>query len=535
MPYADFAKNRIKVYGIRSFPEELCAAKSSATIYTFPMCGDILRRVMAEHSDLELTDKLVDELDKVFNYQTKLRTIASKEDASGDPRLYAFQRVGVEWLKEIDRGILADEPGMGKTAQSLQATQDKKKIIVVCTDIKMDDWCKEVEIWTSRPSVQLAGSRGDKEEILKHWVNGYLVMNYTTAATYSKLLKSDALIVDEAHHLRNKKTGHAAEIKKIARKAKTIFLLTATPIINFVDDIWTLLNILDPKRFSSYWSFAFRFCEVEKGYFGIKVGGLKESEIENLNNLLSAYCLRRPKTLLPGNPHRETYIIEYELPELHRELYDQMAETGKVTWQGKTYETNIRIAKDTRSRQLAIHPRLLFPEYEGPSKLDVLYEIARSRMMEANSRPIIAFTAFGELAEIATEELSSKGININRITGKQTKKRRADILKKFEEGRIDVLVVTHKTGGEGLNLVQADTVIYLDLTWHPSGNQQASERIDRPGQKADDIEIIIIHSVDTIEDHVADIVREKNKVTFKEIMKRKGRNDQWWNLKEVVQ
>ena len=83
-----------------------------------------------------------------------------------------------------------------------------------------------------------------------------------------------------------------------------------------------------------------------------------------------------------------------------------------------------------------------------------------------------------------------------------------------------MLLATHGTGGEGLNLIEADRVIFLDLAWHPAGNRHAQYRIIRPGQKAAQVEIIVIHSVDTIEDHISDIIRDKRKVTIEEIMSR---------------
>lgn len=534
MPYAELVKTRMVINGIRFFPEELCATKISATKYSFPVCGDILRRILLDHSDLEFAESLEKELDRIYDFQAECKEIASLEDTNGDERLFPFQRVGVKWLRKMVYAILADEPGMGKTCQSLKASEHLKKQIVVCSDIKMKDWSDETHTWTSRRATILTGSASEKERILESWEDGYLIMNYDSAMTYWHDLKGDCLIVDEAHHLRNKKTGLAKYVRKIARKVRSVFLLTATPVINFIDDIWTLLNLVDPKRFPSYWSFVFRFCEVEKGYFGIKVGGLRESEIGNLNAVLSAYCLQRPKSLMNG-PHRETYVIDYELTGLHKELYDQLDREGEVTWQGITYSPSIRIARDTRKRQLAIHPGVLFPDYEGPSKLDPLLELINIKTAESDYRPIIVFTSFAEVASIAVKELSSKGVNIDKITGKQTRSVNARTLKRFSEGAIDVLIVTHKTGGEGLNLIEADTVIYLDLTWHPSGNQQASERIDRPGQTAENIDIIMIHAVGTIEDHVSDIVREKNKISFKDIMKYRGGQKSWKELRESRQ
>jgi SNF2 family DNA or RNA helicase len=106
------------------------------------------------------------------------------------------------------------------------------------------------------------------------------------------------------------------------------------------------------------------------------------------------------------------------------------------------------------------------------------------------------------------------------MTGELNDKQRAQALAWFKSGEARVMVLTHGTGGEGLQLVEADRAVFLDLAWHPAGNVHAAKRINRHGQKSDKTEIIIIHSVKTVEDHVRDIISEKRPVTIGEILRR---------------
>ena len=63
-------------------------------------------------------------------------------------------------------------------------------------------------------------------------------------------------------------------------------------------------------------------------------------------------------------------------------------------------------------------------------------------------------------------------------------------------------------------------MIFMELAWHPAGNHHAMKRIRRPGQISEDLEAIIIHVPDSIEDHVLQIIREKRKVTVDELRRR---------------
>jgi SNF2 family DNA or RNA helicase len=304
-------------------------------------------------------------------------------------------------------------------------------------------------------------------------------------------------------------------IRRIARRAELLFLLTASPTVNNVPDIWPLLAMCDPRRFGSFWGFVFRFCEVADDGFGLKIGGIADGEAESLDRILKPYVLRR-HGLLGLNPS-ESRIIEHRLEGEQERLYTDMGKTGLCCCGDESVEVLDVLAQVTRLRQLALDPGLLFASYDGPSKLDALPGLVGERPGQ-----VVVFTSFAELAGRAVYGLMAEGVSALALTGDLSDARREEALHAFRVGAAQVLVVTHGTGGEGLNLENADRAIFLDLAWHPAGNEHAMRRILRPGQLSDRTQITYLHSVGTIEDHVRDIVAEKRPVTITEIIQRGG-------------
>ena len=201
-------------------------------------------------------------------------------------------------------------------------------------------------------------------------------------------------------------------------------------------------------------------------------------------------------------------------PEQGR-IYREMEDTMTADFEGDSIETSTVLSNITRLRQICIHPGLIFSSYCGKSKLDVLAEIVSERPGK-----VVVFTNFAALASLAEKRLESFGIKARAFTGEMTHKRRAEVLRDFKSGDVQVMIVTHKTGGEGLNLTEADRAVFLDLAWHPAGNKHAARRILRIGQTSDSVEIVAIHAEGSIEDHIEAIIREKGEVVLEELVRR---------------
>lgn len=487
---------------------------------TYPLCGDVIRRFqdLNGRDTTVVTPGVLNALKPMRERQARLEALRGVEDvdlgALGE-RLYAFQRVGVQWLLTARRGILADSQGLGKTVQALVAAEiaAPRRGIIVCNSAKVQDWVEHVEAWTTRTPLVLKGGAEARREILADWKDEFLVCNFAQASL-NVGLRADLVIVDEAHNIRNRKADTFTAVEGICSGAEWIFLLTATPAVNASEDLWSLLHMADLQRFGSYWLFAKRFFEVTYSRWGVKVGGILEEEREALDRILRVYMLQRGKEELTGLPTRTRRVLDYRMGSEQTRLHRDMLLWEKAALNEEVVYSEGTLSQITRLRQLAIDPGLLFEGYRGESKLDLLVDTVRGGEGKA-----VVFTMFETAAERAAERLNREGIHAVLLTGSMNARARLKAVEYFAN-EADVLVVTHKTGGEGLNLVMARRAIFLDLAWHPAGNTHAEDRIYRIGQTAEDVETIVLWAKGSIEDHVFDIVSQKREVTIEEILRR---------------
>lgn len=512
MPHLDLYRDRMITKDTPYSFELQAYYKRKKRTYSFPVCGDIIRRI----HNRTLSENLKRRLSQISEHQRQLTEVKSDLSFPND-RLLDYQKSGASWLIEIKKGILADDQGSGKTVISLAAALEinPNRAVVICSKTKRDEWVEEIKIWTGE-SAQIYEKKfeqvGSQPPVL--W-SDYLVVNYDAAMVNAvQISHADLVIIDEAHIMRNRKTKTFKKLRQICRKAEYVFLLTASPTVNVISDFWPLLCICDEKRFGSYWGFAFRFCEVILDV-GMNVGNTKEEEKENLRRILDLYVLSRKGE--EDLPEPEWVRIIYDLYTTQRKLYNEMDEMMETTYHFKKCVALTPLSKITRLRQLTLNPALIFNDYTGKSKLDLLPDL----VYRWDGQTLI-FAQYAELIRMAAELLNKMAIPSTYLTNKLTDKQKAKNLSMFKKGNYQVLAMTYKMGGEGLNLPQASQAIFLEYAWNPAGIRHAYKRVLRPGQTSDQIRFVIIHANGTIEDHILDILKEKRKVTVEEILKRKG-------------
>lgn len=524
MPNLDLSKNgRMILSGVKDLRElDAYQTQGKTGTYSFPVCTDICARVLKKYPDTFISDKAVEKLLELNRFEEDSLYLRDGDPVLQIDRLYDYQIKAVEWLLFVKRGILADEQGLGKTVMALAAANlvAKNQTLIVCSEAKCQDWKEHADEWMpGHHSVILRGTPDERVKILDEW-DDVLVCNYSIARMHSSKMSPQVAIFDEVHKIRNRASSNKDTkslfkyICSITTSSEYVFLCTASPIVNATSDIWTLLYLCDPKRFSSYWGFAYRFCHITDGVYGIEVGNVKPNEETNLRRICSPYLLQREGMLDLPTPKKRLY--KYRMGRDQRDLYNGMKDCmSAVSSNGESVDAETVLSMITRLRQICIHPKLLFESYSGGSKIDALVDLINER-----EGKVVVFTAFAEVAVLAEAQLLTAGINSRAFTGSMTNKARSEAVEKFKRGDVQVLIVTHKTGGEGLNLTEADRAIFLDLAWHPAGNKHAARRILRHGQTSENVEIVVIHAEDSIEDHIDNIIREKGEVVLEELLRK---------------
>ena len=457
---------------------------------SFPVCGDIARRLLSRFPGM-IIDPALRERFQILAYEQRevARSVLQRGRLSTE-RLRPYQVGGSQWLHAVKRGILADAPGLGKTVMSIAAGNlaGPRSSLVICHKKKISDWKRHIEEWSDFPEL-------------------WEVTNFAQLSI--RPFSPKLIIIDEAHKLRNRKTAVFKTCRKVAKDAEYAFLLTGSPSINVSSDIWTLLAICDSPRFASYWGFAFRFLEITNSGMGMEVGGVRVEERANLQKLISPYLLRREDQLeLPTPVWRE--VIYTQRGDQSR-LYECMMEGNEATYAGESVEALLQLSKITRLRQLSLHPGLIFRDYTGPSKLDAL-----DVLLNEFDGQVVVFSMYAKLIQLVRKKYPGQCVI---IVGGMTQVQSDTNIDDFKSGRVRMIAMTYNSGGEGLDLQEAEKVIMLDYPWHKAGLDQATRRVLRYGCKHESVEFITVHAKGTIDDHIKEILRKKGKVTIQEILK----------------
>lgn len=394
--------------------------------------------------------------------------------------LYPFQKDGVEWLASHKSTILADEMGLGKTIQALTAATDKK-IIVVCPAVAKGVWAREAKRF--RPDMKtiiLNGRRGfrmpeDGEIVI---VNYDILPPFGLTQNMSPVFvghvpENITIIADEAHSIKNydaKRTKKFRALSEAIReKNGSVWLLTATPMLNRPNELWTLLQTANVanESFGSFNNFKMHF-NAYNGRYGI-VWGMPSPEVPNL---LKKVCLRRTRReVLPDLPVKTYNEIPVELDLVKDREAIQVADMieNEIEKNGLSDEDLLKsngILFETMSKVR----RLL-----ATAKIDSMLELVEE--YEENEQPLVVFSAHRDPIDALSKR---EGWAV--ITGDTSPDKRTQIENLFQNGKLKGIACTIKAGGVAITLTHAHIALFVDLEWTPALNSQAEDRICRIGQ-----------------------------------------------------
>lgn len=434
------------------------------------------------------------------------------------PALYEFQRTGVGFLVRARRAILGDDMGLGKTAQAIAACEGLGRVLVICPNTLKGSWRTELEKWApGRPVAVLRGPFKEKEVVLKSFESGFLVANYEavrrtkTASANGRLLLDtaldmpwDALIVDEAHNIKSRNSQQTKGVLELARRTRCVYLLTGTPIMNKVDELWAPLHVLNPFRWPSYWPFVKRHTIAFKGRYGWVVDGKPTRPKELRQELASVFLRREKEEVFPDMPrkvYQQVWLdLEGEQLRIYREIEERaMAQVDEHT----TVVTPGILAQLTRCKQVAVSPALIGGRPEGV-KLDALLDI-----VQGTDQKVLVFSQFAEAIKLAAGRLEAAGIGHVVFIGETKEEVRDDVVMRFQsDPLVRAFLATTQAGGSGLTLTAASLVVFLDKHWTPAVNEQAVDRT-RPHMQRRPVQVVELLVRDTVDEMVEAVLAGK--------------------------
>jgi SNF2 family DNA or RNA helicase len=421
-----------------------------------------------------------------------------------------YQKIGYQWLKTLAHygfgGILADDMGLGKTVQSIaflasnlsEIRQRRVPALVICPGSLVYNWRNELQKFAPDIRVLIAdGSRLDRAKKMQVLEDADVVIT-----SYPLLLRDlehynkqsfHTLLLDEAQVFKNYATQTAQAVKSI--QADYRFALTGTPIENRLEELWSIFDVVFPALFQDLKSFAnLTNIELTKRVRPFMLRRWKRDVLQDLPDKMESI---RPTELFP----EQKKLYAAYLAKLQQETLKHLSGDGYN-------KSRIKIlAGLTRLRQICCHPALFVKGYEGHSaKLEQLKEIVEESL--ANRKRMLIFSQFTEMLKLIGKELSDQGHPFFYLDGTTPTRERVELCDRFNDGEMDLFLISLKAGGTGLNLTGADTVVLYDLWWNPAVEQQAADRAHRIGQK-NVVQIIRLITQGTMEEKMYELQHRK--------------------------
>lgn len=440
--------------------------------------------------DLHLSKPLCDWLDHlgVARITMKLRPVdLSRADAD----LYEHQRRAVAWLAARDRALLGVAPGLGKTAIAVQAAelQPPGAVMVIVPKTIIANWAREIRRWA--PGAEIVTWRGDDVRRYPGSGRRYTVVNYDTVVKQmrfpdklARLVKAKpytTLIVDESAMIKNRKSARRVAIAELRKSFPTIWMLSGAPAPRYYDDLFSQLQVLDRKHFTSYWRFVGEYCQVEATHWGTSILGNLPDADERARQRLSPWYMSM------GYADTDLDIPEWVFHEVDVPLtgpqwsaYRQMQDTFVVDLlDGPPNEliASNKLTQLLRLNQLASNPALI-----GGADQAAKWE-ALDETLEMYPGPYLVWTAFIETARKIADRLARSGLRVTVLAGETKDADRQATVDAFQAGELDALVAHPGVGKYGLTLTRARTAVYVERTYNGDDYFQSLYRLRRIGTK----------------------------------------------------
>jgi len=427
------------------------------------------------------------------------------------------------------RALLADEVGLGKTVEAgilvkeLLIRRLAKDVLILVPAGLCRQWQNEFQHKFDE-NFQLFSDDELEQDSHK------LIVSYDLAKRRPCLLNRrwDMLVLDEAHRLKNRSTTLYKFVKKLRRRY--ILALSATPIQNTLDELFSLVDLIQPGRLGTIRSFKRKFVAHgnPRGFVDGTQAELKDALADVvIRNRRDTCNLKFPRRRV-GVYHITPSAVEIRLYEsvsgyVHREYKNEfLRETGMTTHMlslitlqrelmstpQAVRQTLFRIARRTNYPAATVSRLLNYADLAGSITMPAKFQTLKQILTRYRGEKFVIFSEFLTSVDCLTKFIAGMGRPAFRLTGQANLKQRSEILAGFRHTDSAVLIST-EVGGVGLNLQCCHCMVNFDLPWNPQRLEQRIGRIDRIGQPAHEVVVFNLVYRDTIEEYVVDILAKK--------------------------
>ncbi|PFX26138.1 chromodomain-helicase-DNA-binding protein 4-like isoform X3 [Stylophora pistillata] len=475
--------------------------------------------------------------------------------AANAGKLHDYQLEGLNWLRfswaQGTNTILADEMGLGKTIQTIaflytiwKEGHSPGPFLISAPLSTIINWEREFEFWA--PDMYCVTYAGDKvcratirnhdfsfdEDAVKTGLKPHKLkkdhpVKFQVVLTSYELVSIDmttlqsidwaVLVVDEAHRLKNKQSKFFKILSEYSIDYK--LLLTGTPLQNNLEELWNLLNFLDPKEFRNQNTFLTEFEDVAK-----------EDQIKKLHDILGPHMLRRLKAdVLKGIPSKSELIVRVELSPVQKKYYKYIltrnfeALNTKGSHQVSLLNVMMELKKCCNHPYMFSSAALEAPRgasgnfdaaalTRASGKLVLLEKMLKKLQQEGHR--VLIFSQMTRMLDLLEDFLEGHGYKYERIDGTVNGSARQECIDRFNApgAQTFCFLLSTRAGGLGINLATADTVFIYDSDWNPHNDIQAFSRAHRIGQNN---KVMIYRFVTraSVEERITQVAKKKMMLT----------------------
>jgi superfamily II DNA or RNA helicase len=433
--------------------------------------------------------------------------------------LLPYQRDGMLHLAFSERALLADDMGLGKTVQAIAACallrrqRGIERVLVVAPASLKAEWQEQIARFTTLPVQIVEGDRATRLRLYQSPAF-FNLANYEQVIPdgpdINRLLQPDVVILDEAQRIKNWQTKTARAVKGL--RSPYAFVLTGTPLQNRIDEIYSIVQYLEPGLFGPLFRFNRDFYELDER--GRPVG---YRNLEQMHRRLEPVMLRRRKSdvedqlpdrtvtthLVAMDPEQRLRYQEYEFwvarllavarrRSLTREEFDRLQQ----------WLACMRMLCDT--------PYILDPDCRVCPKLEELESVLADLLAEPDCK-IIVFSEWVRMLELVGELAREMDLDVAWHHGSVPQQRRRMEIRRFKEDPFCRLFLSSDAGSLGLNLQMASVVINLDLPWNPARLEQRIARAWRKHQSRP-VRVINLVTEESIEHRMLGVLAAKQEL-----------------------
>ena len=430
--------------------------------------------------------------------------------------LLPYQVEGVLHLAFRERALLADDMGLGKTVQAIAACallhklRGTGRVLVVAPASLKGEWEEQIALFSELPTRVVTGNRLARRA-------AYRSRTFFTLCNYEQilvdcddlldLLQPEIVILDEAQRIKNWQTKTASAVKRL--RSRYAFVLTGTPLENRIDEIYSIVQFLDPELLGPLFRFNREFYELDS-----KGRPVDYKNLEQLADRIAPVMLRRRKEEVESQlPSRMTKTFFVAMTDTQRAVYEDYEFSARrlaarAHRRPLTKEEYERLQKFLACmRMVCDTPYILDGERHECPKLDEIERLLPDLLSDPQ-RKVLIFSEWVRMLELVREHAVAAGVEFAWHTGSVPQARRRAEIRRFREDPECRLFLSSESGGVGLNLQAADTVVNLDQPWNPARLEQRIARAWRKHQ-ARPVTVINLVSEQTIEHRMLGLLDAK--------------------------